>query len=145
MSFSQLWKTLQELFALLFLTTQTLAHWSWVRRGRSSTSQPRFLPRGLQSHSLHRVQRSPRHLPLLCQQIQFLAGYNRRQRVLKSQATDAQGQQAEGQSVQVSGVHQARHLCKRQAQHQHTAECSSTRIWIPAQPAVPESCKRLNC
>lgn len=52
------------------------AHCRWCRGWRPVPGLTWLLPRGLSGHPFHWVQWCPRHLPLLCKQIQFLVDHS---------------------------------------------------------------------
>lgn len=70
--------------------------------------QPWKLSGRLQGHTLHRVQRQRRYLPLLCQQVQLLADYHwsEPEPVCNSGSRNTEGWQPEDESVQMPGLHE---------------------------------------
>lgn len=69
---------------------------------------PWFLPGGFPSHSLHRVQRCPGNVPLLCQQVQLLADHGGAAAAVcqRSSLRDSQGGAAPDSRQPLPGVHE---------------------------------------
>lgn len=83
-----------------------LAHWGGRRGWRTESGESRVVPGGLPLDAVHRVQRKPRVLPLLCQRVQLLAvDGGHAGAVRAAEFGNAQGGQPAFACQSVPGVH----------------------------------------